>query len=137
MLMACTGKPHARAHKFHAIIMRGLRKISRLRCSIFKIKTKDNAYPLFFTVCCSNGLQQTHNEFNINTRTRQLYKNAMFCFTNTHYTNSQQMTSAILSSAQLQHIQLALHLASPETFGLHLAYYITNILNSKLFLLCI
>jgi hypothetical protein len=97
-MTACTGKPHACTYKFHAIIMKGLQNISRLRRSIFKIKTKDDANPLFFTVCRFNRLQQSHTEFNTNTHTYQSYKNATFCFSNTHNTNSQQMNSVIPSS---------------------------------------
>jgi len=103
---------HARAYKVHAITTKGLRNISHLRCFIFKIKTDDKANPPFSTVCCFNGLQQSHAEFNTNTRMCQPYRNAMFCFSNTHNTNSQQMTSVISSSAQVQHVQLALHVAS-------------------------
>ena len=136
-ITACMGKPHARAYKFLAIIMRGPRNISQLRCSIFETKTKWNASPLFFNVCCFNGLQQSHTEFKTNAHICQLYKNVMFCFSNTHNTNSQQTNSAIPRGALLQHIQQALHLARTETFNLHLAYYIRNILTSKLFLLCI
>ena len=126
LIIECLVKSYASTYNFHAI-MRGLRNISWLRCSIFKIKTKDNANHLFFTVCCFNGLQQSHIKINTNTLTCQLYKNATFCFSNTHNTNSQQMNSALPSSAQLQHIQFVLHLDSPETFGSHVAYYIRKI----------
>ena len=66
-------KPHSRTYNSHAI-MRGLRNISRLRRSIFKIKTKDNANPLFFTLRHFDALRQSHIKIYTNTLMWQLHK---------------------------------------------------------------
>lgn len=53
----------------------------------------------------------------------QLHRNATFCYSNTHDTNSQRNDSVVMSDGELHYNWLVLHGASLENFGSHLIYH--------------
>ena len=107
--------------KLISIIMTDLFKhFIRLRSWLLKVKTELNTNSVPYGMPFHTGSQKSQNA--LHTHTQALHINAIFCYINMHYPNSQHINTVVPSSTQQHCTWLVLHTASPETFGSHLIW---------------